>query len=72
MGKTTVALKIINRFSSQDVMDQFEDEMSIMSQFYHRNIVKVFGILREGSHYRVSRNICYVTNVSCQVPFVQH
>jgi hypothetical protein len=48
IGKTTVALKIVRRFSSQMVMDQFEDEMSIMSQVYHHNIVRVHGILREG------------------------
>ena len=48
MGKTTVALKVVRRFSSQKVMDQFEDEMSIMSQVYHHNIVRVHGILTEG------------------------
>ena len=48
MGKTTVALKIVSRFSSQKVTDQFENEMSIMSQVCHPNIVKVHGILREG------------------------
>ena len=55
MGKITVAIKIIKRFSSQKVMDQFEKEMSIMSQVCHTNIVQVHGILREG----IECNTCY-------------
>ena len=49
MGNTTVALKIIKRFSSKKVMDQFENEMSIMTNVSHHNIVRIHGILREGS-----------------------
>ena len=41
MGNTTVALKIIKRFSSKKVMDQFENEMSIMTNVSHHNIVRI-------------------------------
>ena len=50
MSNTTVAVKIIKRFSSQKVMEQFENEMTIMSQVSHHNIVRIHGILREGSY----------------------
>ena len=63
MGKTTVALKIVKRFSSQKVTDQFENEMSIVSQVYHHNIVRVYGILREGSYRRkmLTLTLCMCT-----------
>ena len=48
MNDTTVAIKVIKRYSSQKVMDQFEKEMSIMSQVSHNNIVRLYGILSEG------------------------
>ena len=48
MGSTTVAVKIIKRFSSQKVMNQFENEMTIMSQVSHPNIVRLHGIIRDG------------------------
>ena len=50
MSNTTVAIKIIKRFSSQKVMEQFENEMTIMTQVSHQNIVRIHGILREGSY----------------------
>ena len=49
MSNKTVAVKIIKRFSSQKVMHQFENEMSIMSQVSHHNIVRIHGIIREGT-----------------------
>ena len=60
MGKTTVALKIVNRFSSQKIMDQFEKEMSIMSQVCHHNIVEIYGILREGIQ-KVMKVVFYIS-----------
>ena len=48
MNTFTVAVKVIKRYSSQQVKDQFENEMSIMSQVSHNNIVRLHGIIREG------------------------
>ena len=48
MNKSTVAVKVIKRYSSKRVKDQFENEMSIMSQVSHHNIIRLHGILREG------------------------
>ena len=48
MGMTTVAVKVVKRYSSQKVMEQFENEMSIMSQVSHNNIVRLHGIISEG------------------------
>ena len=49
LGKQIVALKVVGKYSSQEVMDQFENEMSTISQVCHPNIVQVYGILREGA-----------------------
>ena len=49
MNKMTVAVKVIKRFSSKKVMEQFENEMSIMSQVSHNNIVRLHGIINEGT-----------------------
>ena len=48
MGRTTVAVKRVKKYTSRSAMDQFEREMSIMSQVSHTNIVTLFGIIREG------------------------
>ena len=48
MGKTTVAVKIVKQYTFRSIMDQFEREMSIMSQVSHTNIVTLLGIIREG------------------------
>ena len=48
MGSTTVAVKIVKQYSSKKVMEEFEREMTIMSQVSHTNIVTLFGIIREG------------------------
>ena len=46
MGSMTVAVKIVKQYTSRSVMDQFEREMSIISQVSHTNIVTLFGIIR--------------------------
>ena len=56
MGSTAVAVKIVKQYSSKKVMEQFEREMSIMSQVSHTNIVTLFGIIREGIIYLVVHN----------------
>jgi tRNA A-37 threonylcarbamoyl transferase component Bud32 len=48
MDNTTVAIKVIKRFSSVKVMSQFEREMTTMTQVSHHNLVKLHGIMREG------------------------
>lgn len=63
--KTTVAIKIVKRYSSQKVMDEFEKEMSIMSQICHNNIVRLYGIITEGIIYgmidvRIQPSILYI------------
>ena len=49
MNDKTVAVKAIKRFSSQKVMDQYENEMRIMIHVSHQNIVRIHGIIREGT-----------------------
>ena len=56
MGSTAVAVKIVKQYSSKKVMEQFEREMTIMSQVSHTNIVTLFGIIREGIIYLVVHN----------------
>jgi hypothetical protein len=48
MNRCTVAVKVIKRYSSKRVKEQFENEMSIMSQVSHHNIVRLHGIIRDG------------------------
>ena len=50
MNAFTVAVKVIKKYSSKRVRDQFENEMSIMSQVSHNNIVRLHGIIREGEN----------------------
>ena len=56
IGSTAVAVKIVKHYSSKKVMEQFEKEMTIMSQVSHTNIVTLFGIIREGIIYFVVQN----------------
>ena len=53
MGRTTVTVKRVKQYTSRSVMDQFEREMSIMSQVSHTNIVTLFGIIREGLYIEI-------------------
>ena len=48
MGSIAVAVKIVKQYSSKKVIEEFEREMTIMSQVSHTNIVTLFGIIREG------------------------
>ena len=48
MGMKTVAVKVVKQYSSQKAMTEFENEMGIMSQVSHNNIVRLHGIIREG------------------------
>jgi serine/threonine protein kinase len=52
MNRCTVAVKVIKRYSSKRVKEQFENEMSIMSQVSHHNIVRLHGIIRDGETSR--------------------
>ena len=53
MNTSTVAVKVIKRYSSKRVKEQFENEMSIMTQVAHHNIVRLHGIVREGEARRI-------------------
>ena len=48
MGDTTVAIKLTKRYSSKKVMRDFQNEMNIMGQVSHNNIVRLYGIISEG------------------------
>ena len=52
MNRSTVAVKVIKRYSSKRVKEQFENEMSTMSQVSHHNIVRLHGIIRDGETSR--------------------
>ena len=71
MGKTTVALKIIKKYASERVMEQFEREMSIMAQVTHNNIVTLHGIIREGHNAHYSNILTKICSESQQVRFHQ-
>ena len=77
MGSTAVAVKIVKQYSSKKVMEQFEKEMSIMSQVSHTNIVTLFGIIREGIIHLVVHNSyhlyhCTLLGLFLQPLFLQH
>ena len=55
MRSNIVAVKVTKRFSSEKVMRDFQNEMSIMSEVAHPNIVRLYGIIREGER------VCAVT-----------
>ena len=76
MGNTAVAVKIVKQYSSKKVMEQFEKEMTIMSQVSHTNIVTLFGIIREGMIYLVVHNsyhlyYCTLSRLFLQPLFIQ-
>ena len=50
MRSKIVAIKITKKFSSEKAMRDFQNEMSIMSEVVHPNIVRLYGIIREGRH----------------------
>ena len=57
MNRSTVAVKVIKRFSSKRVKEQFENEMTIMSQVSHNNVVRLHGIIRNGERKIIIRGI---------------
>ena len=48
MQKNTVAVKVTKKYSSEKAMSDFQNEMSIMSEVAHHNIVRLYGIIYEG------------------------
>ena len=51
MQKNTVAVKVTKKYSSEKAMRDFQNEMSIMSEVAHHNIVRLYGIISEGIWY---------------------
>ena len=66
MDNTTVAIKVIKRFSSLKVMSQFEREMTTMTQVSHHNLVKLHGIMREGINLHVRIVAWEIIVATCQ------
>ena len=48
MRTTTVAIKVTKKYSSEKAMCDFQNEMSIMSEVAHHNIVRLYGVISEG------------------------
>ena len=44
-----VAVKTIKKYESQKEKDNFLKEMNIMSKLIHPNIVRLFGLVKQGS-----------------------
>ena len=51
MRDITVAIKVTKKFLSEKAMSDFKNEMSIMSEVSHNNIVRLYGIISEGMCY---------------------
>ena len=48
MRDTIVAIKVTKMYSSEKAMNDFQNEMSVMSEVSHNNIVRLYGIINEG------------------------
>ena len=48
--RITVAVKVTKEYSSEKAMRDFQNEMSIMSEVAHSNIVRLYGIVSEGEY----------------------
>ena len=48
MRGITVAIKVTKQYSSKKVIKDFQNEMNIMNQVSHNNIVRLYGIISEG------------------------
>ena len=57
MRTTTVAIKVTKKYSSEKAMRDFQNEMSIMSEVAHHNIVRLYGVISEGL---CSTGICVI------------
>ena len=60
---TPVAIKMIKNTNSDNLQDSFLKEMRIMSQMMHPNIVRLYGLVTEGT-YSVSGS-CDLVGVLC-------
>ena len=49
MRTITVAVKVTKKYSSEKAIRDFHNEMSIMSEVAHHNIVRLYGIVSEGT-----------------------
>ena len=50
MQKNTVAVKVTKKYSSEKAMSDFQNQMSIMMEVAHPNIVRLYGIISEGMY----------------------
>ena len=48
MRDVIVAIKVTKKFLSEKAMSDFKNEMSIMSEVCHNNVVRLYGIISEG------------------------
>ena len=59
MRTFTVAVKVTKKYSSEKAIKDFHNEMSIMSEVAHHNIVRLYGIISEGTLYVYSNGISH-------------
>lgn len=43
-----VAIKTIKKYESEKEIDSFQKEMAVMSKLIHPNIVRLFGLVKQG------------------------
>ena len=50
MQAITVAVKVTKKYSSEKAMRDFQNQISIMREVAHQNIVRLYGIISEGKY----------------------
>lgn len=59
----SVAIKTIKRFESDKEKEKFLTEMKMMSNLMHPNIVRLFGLVQQGSHVSLEQS-SYILHMS--------
>lgn len=49
-SRLPVAIKTIKQYESEKEKESFQKEMAVMSKLIHPNIVKLFGLVQQGSY----------------------
>ena len=49
-SRLSVAIKTIKQYESEKERENFQKEMTVMSKLIHPNIVRLFGLVQQGSY----------------------